>query len=534
MLSIAQALPPRALWPRRIPDRVQDQVSLAGDVRRSGTANLSQALVDRHVCDGRADAVAVIAGRRYVTYRSLQAHVNRLSNHLVAAGVAPGDRVVLRLRNDDRSVAAWLAVQRVGAVAVVTPTAARARELAHILNDVEPRACLTDASLAPDLERAMPGLIERPILIDIDAPIAIEGADVPARDGVASGAAPGLGDLAAISYTSGTEVDPKGACYFVSDLLAVADAYAGQVLRLSSSDIIGGPLSLSFAFGLGAMLVFPLSAGACSVLLDGFNADTLLHVIASHRITVLCATATTYRMLLRLPDLESRADFRSLRLAVSSGERLEAETALEWRHRTSVELIDSFGTTEMCHVFLSQRPGAIEPGSLGTPVPGYEVRVVDNDLRDVAAGTPGALAVRGPTGCVYWRRQGAQSRYVRDGWNLTGDVVTRDADGRFWFRGRRDDLIISAGYKVSRAEVERVLRAHPGVEDASVLTEPDPVRGAVPAALIVCRPGTGDRDALARTIQQYLLNELSPYKCPRRLQIVDRIPSLATGGPVPA
>lgn len=520
MLSVSHALPPRPLWPRRIPDRVHEQISLAGEGRRPGTANLSQALVDRHVCDGRADAVAVIAGKRRVTYRSLQADVNRLSNHLVALGVAPGDRVVLRLKNDDRSVAAWLAVQRVGAVAVVTPTAARVRELAHILNDVEPRACLTDVSLAPDLERAMPGLVERPIMIDIDAPIAIEGADVPARDGVASGAASGLGDLAAISYTSGTEVDPKGACYFASDLLAVADAYAGQVLRLSSSDIVGGPLSLSFAFGLGAMLVFPLSAGACSVLLDGFNADTLLHAVASHRMTVLCATATTYRMLLRLPDLESRTDFRSLRLAVSSGERLEAETALEWRRRTSVELIDSFGTTEMCHVFLSQRPGAIEPGSLGTPVPGYEVRVVDDDLRDVATGTPGWLAVRGPTGCVYWRRQSAQSRYVRDGWNLTGDVVTRDAAGQFWFRGRRDDLIISAGYKISRAEVERVLRAHPGVEEASVLAEPDPVRGVVPAALIVCGPGTGDRDAFARAIQQYLLSELSPYKCPRRLEFV--------------
>jgi len=153
-------------------------------------------------------------------------------------------------------------------------------------------------------------------------------------------------------------------------------------------------------------------------------------------------------------------------------------------------------------------------------VPGYEVRVVDDDLRDVATGTPGWLAVRGPTGCVYWRRQSAQSRYVRDGWNLTGDVVTRDAAGQFWFRGRRDDLIISAGYKISRAEVERVLRAHPGVEEASVLAEPDPVRGVVPAALIVCGPGTGDRDAFARAIQQYLLSELSPYKCPRRLEFV--------------
>jgi 2-aminobenzoate-CoA ligase len=287
--------------------------------------------------------------------------------------------------------------------------------------------------------------------------------------------------------------------------------------------VIGGPLGLSFAFGLGALLVFPLFAGACTVLFDHFHAETLLQSIASHRMTVLVGTATTYRLLLRIPDLESRTDFRSLRLAVSAGEPLDAETVRAWKRRTSVELIDSFGTTEMCHVFLSQRPGSAVLGSLGTPVPGFRIRVVDDDLRDVALGSPGLLAVQGPTGCVYWRREAAQRKFVRRGWNLTGDVVVGDAAGQFWFRGRRDDLIISAGYNISPAEVEAVLKAHPAIADAAVVAAPDPIRGAVPKACVVLQSNVHQSDCLISEIHAYLQRELAGYKCPRQFEFVNRI-----------
>jgi 2-aminobenzoate-CoA ligase len=243
--------------------------------------------------------------------------------------------------------------------------------------------------------------------------------------------------IAVIAYTADAEsVAPKGACHSIADLLATADTYARQILEIGPEDVIGGPISPAFAFGLGAKLVFPLRAGATTVLVENFDAEALSASIGREGMTLLFGTATAYRLLLRAPDCDRHMDFGSLRLAISSGERLDADLAVEWKRRTGVELLDGFGTTEMAHI-LSQRAGGGGSGQLGAAVPGYDVRVVDDAFADAAAGVAGRLIVRGPTGCRYWRRPEAQRRYVQRGWNVTGDVCVRDDGLRFV--GRADD-----------------------------------------------------------------------------------------------
>jgi 2-aminobenzoate-CoA ligase len=310
----------------------------------------------------------------------------------------------------------------------------------------------------------------------------------------------------------------------MSDILASADTYARSILACSPADVLAGHLSLGYAYGLGSLLVFPLRFGARVVLDATRSLDDLLDAIQTHRVTIMFGSATSYRLMLRMPYLERRFDLRSLRLCVSAGEALDAETAVEWRSRTGAELIDSFGTTEMCHVFLSQRPGLVVPGTLGEAVPGYEIRIVNEELEDVTAGVPGRLAVHGPTSCRYWRRPAAQHEYVRGGWNITGDICVRDESGHIRYRGRDDNLIVSAGHNISSAEVAQVLREHPAVLDALVSGDSDPIRGAVPKAFVVLKPDAIESAGLTLAIQQHVQRELASYKCPRRMEFVSELP----------
>jgi 2-aminobenzoate-CoA ligase len=214
---------------------------------------------------------------------------------------------------------------------------------------------------------------------------------------------------------------------------------------------------------------------------------------------------------------------------VSAGEPLPAAVYEEWHRRTGVEILDGIGSTEMFHIFISARPGRIRAGSTGTVVPGYEARVVDEQLHDVARGTPGLLAVRGPTGCRYWRKPERQRDYVRGGWNITGDVYRQDEDGYFWYQCRNDDLIICGGYNIAGPEVENVLLEHEAVLEAAVVASPDPVRGAVPKAFVVLKDGVAPSAALAAALQDHVKRELAAYKYPREVEFVAALPRTETG-----
>ncbi len=520
-------LPPPELWP--------DRIYSLPEVQYPSMLNVARELVDSHVDAGRGDAIALVGAQERLTFGELQERVNRIGNALKDLGVGVGDRVVMRFPNRPEFVATWLAVQKIGAVGVSTMPMLRARELAYIVNDAEAKACVVAGDFVGEIERAWPDLKHPPALV-IGSPSGATSlpswtlSDLIAQSSPRLDAhAAGRDDLALLAYTSGSTGVPKGACHSASDMIASADSYARYVIKPSASDVFGGHPTLAFTFGLGGLLVFPYRFGARTVLLDSFTPERLLELIGRERITVLFCAATTYRLLLQVADLERRFDLSSLRLCVSAGEPLPRPVYDEWIDRTKVEVIDSLGTTEMFQVFVCQRPGQVRPGATGLPVPGYDVRIVDDQLNEVPRGTPGLLAVRGPTGCRYWRKPDRQREYVRGGWNLPNDVCIQDADGYIWYQCRNDDMIICAGYNIAGPEVEAVLLEHPAVLEAAVVASPDSVKGHVPKAFVVLKPGRTPSESLAAELQDLVRRELANYKYPRKVSFVSALPKTETG-----
>jgi len=486
------------------------------------TLNLTSRLLDDHVERGNGERTATLEAGPRTTYRALQRLTNRIGNGLRRLGVQRGDRVAMRFLNGAPFVATWLAVQKIGAVGVATMPMLRARELTYIVNDSETSVVVCQRSLIDELDRARPAFDHAVTVVDEHSLIADDADRLDAEP-------VGRDDVALIAYTSGSTGVPKGTTHTPAAILASADCYGRHVLESRPDDVFGGHPTLAFTFGLGGLLVFPLRVGACTSLVERFSPETLVARIAADRITVLFCAATTYRLMLQDPDLERAHDLSSLRLCVSAGEPLPATVYEEWRRRTGVEILDGIGSTEMFHIFISARAGLVRPGSTGTPVPGYDARVVDEQLQEVARGTPGLLAVRGPTGCRYWRKPDRQREYVRGGWNVTGDVYRQDEDGYFWYQCRNDDLIICGGYNIAGPEVENVLVEHDAVLEAAVVASPDAVRQQVPKAFIVLKPGVAASSALATELQDHVKRELAPYKYPREIEFVDALPRTETG-----
>ncbi|HAK56509.1 MAG: benzoate-CoA ligase family protein [Vicinamibacterales bacterium] len=519
--------PPVELWPERIYTLPEFEY----DARIS----LASTLLDAHVENGRGDRVAIVHGERRITYAQLQRTVNRIGNGLRAQGLKPGGRVLLRMPNRPEFVATWLAVQKVGAVCVSTMPMLRARELAYVIRDSEACLAVVAEELLGEMEQAVEASATPPTVVTAADDETRSGAGLTLDALMMTGAETleahpvDRDDVAIIAYTSGSTGQPKGACHAPIDILASADAYARQVLGASPDDVFGGHPTLAFTYGLGAGLVFPMRVGATTVLLDRFSPEALLDATARHGVTLLSCGATTYKMLLQIDDLERRFDLSRLRLCISAGEPLPRSVHDEWLRRTGVEVLDGLGTTEMFHIFVSARPGDRRPGSTGRAVPGYEVRIVDDQLQEVPRGTPGLLAVKGPTGCRYWRKPERQRDYVREGWNIPNDICVQDEDGFIWYQCRNDDLIISAGYNIAGPEVEAVLIEHPAVLEAAVVATPDAIKGHVPKAFVVVKPDATPGPDLAHDLQEHAKRELAPYKYPRKVEFVEALPKTETG-----
>jgi 2-aminobenzoate-CoA ligase len=337
-------------------------------------------------------------------------------------------------------------------------------------------------------------------------------------------------DVAMIAYTSGSTGTPKGCVHFHRDILASADTYARHVLQPSEDDRFGGHPTLAFTFGTGGLLVFPFRFGASTVLSGPFAPESMLQTFARHRVTVCFCAPTSYRLMLGVEAMARRFDLGALRSGVSAAEPLPAATWDEWRRATGVELLDGIGSTEMFHIFVSSLPGRVRPGATGFPVTGYDCRVVDESGREVERGQAGLIAIKGPTGCKYWRTPERQAEYVRfNGWNVTGDVFVQDADGYFTYQCRSDDMIVSGGYKIPGPEVEHVLDEHPAVAESAVVAAADPTRGFIVKAFVVLKPERAPSPELAGELQDHVKRELAPYKYPRAVEFVERLPRTETG-----
>ncbi|WP_280900628.1 MULTISPECIES: AMP-binding protein [unclassified Streptomyces] len=454
------------------------------------------------------------------TYGTLRARVDRLAHLLTGdLGVVPGNRVLLRGPTTPWLAACWLAVLKAGAVAVTVLAQQRPHELATMCGIARIGHALCDIRAVDDLAKAeIPGL--RITTYGGDAPDDLLNREAPGTPYPAVRTA--ADDVALIAFTSGTTGRPKGCMHFHRDVLAIADTFSKHVLRPHVDDVFAGSPPLGFTFGLGGLVIFPMRAGASSLLLEQAHPRQLLPAIAEHRVSVLFTAPTAYRAML---DELDAYDVSSLRRCVSAGENLPAATWQAWRERTGLRIVNGIGATELLHIFISAADEHIRPGTTGVPVPGWQARVVDETGHEKPDGEPGLLAVRGPVGCRYLADP-RQREYVRDGWNFTGDTYIRESDGYFRYVARADDMIISAGYNIAGPEVEDALLRHPDVVEAAVVGRPDEARGQVVVAYAVLKEGA-ERDAEA--LRTFVKGELAPYKCPREIVFLEALPRTATG-----
>jgi 2-aminobenzoate-CoA ligase len=516
------SLPPAEQWPDLLLDRPEFQYP--------ERLNAAVELTDRMVEKGFGDNTALIGNGRRRTYKELADWSNRLAHALVEDfGVKPGNRVLVRSGNNPAMVAAWLAVTKAGAVAVNTMPMLRAGELTKIVDKAEVSLALCDSRIADELVACAKDsrFLKKVINFDGTANHDAELDRVALSKSVKFAAVQtGRDDVALLGFTSGTTGEPKATMHFHRDLLIVADGYAREVLAVTPDDVFVGSPPLAFTFGLGGLAVFPLRFGATATLLENASPANMVGIIETYKATISFTSPTAYRAMMAAMD--AGADLSSLRMAVSAGETLPAPVFEEWTRKTGKPILDGIGSTELLHIFITNRLGDAKGGATGKPVAGYEARIVDDDMNEVTDGTIGHLAVRGPTGCRYLADT-RQAKYVRDGWNLTGDDFLRDKDGVFHFAARADDMIISSGYNIAGPEVEAALLAHPEVAECAVVGAPDEARGQIVEAHVVLREGIAGDEACAKRLQDHVKAAIAPYKYPRSVKFVAALPKTQTG-----
>ncbi len=494
-------LPPFDQWPELRLDRPEFQYP--------DYLNAAVELTDRNVEKGFGDRVALIGNGRQRTYKELADWSNRLAHALVENyGVKPGNRVLIRSGNNPALVAAWLAATKAGAVVVNTmPMLRIADELV---------ACAKTSRFLKQVVN-FDGTSNHDAELDrvaLSKPVRFEAVKT------------GRDDVALLGFTSGTTGEPKATMHFHRDLMIIADGYASEVLNVTPDDVFVGSPPLAFTFGLGGLAIFPLRFGATATLLENAAPPEMVKIIETYKATICFTSPTAYRAMMAAMD--KGADLSSLRLAVSAGETLPAPVFESWTRKTGKTILDGIGSTELLHIFITNRVGDAVGGTTGHPVSGYEAKIVDDDMNELPPGSVGKLAVRGPTGCRYLADK-RQSNYVRNGWNLTGDTFVRDENGRLAFVARSDDMIVSSGYNIAGPEIEAALLTHPAVAECGVVGAPDEARGMIVKAYVVVAPGVAADDALTTALQDHVKREIAPYKYPRAIEFVTQLPKTETG-----
>ena len=516
-------LPPFDLWPKLLLDRPEFQYP--------EYLNAAVELTDRNVERGFGDHIALIGNGRRRTYKELTDWTNRLAHALVENyGVKPGNRVLIRSGNNPALVAAWLAATKAGAVVVNTMPMLRAGELKKIVDKAEISLALCDSRIADELiacakdSKFLKQVVSFDGTSNHDAELDRVALDKPVTfDAVKTG----RDDVALLGFTSGTTGEPKATMHFHRDLLIIADGYAKEVLNVTPDDIFVGSPPLAFTFGLGGLAIFPLRFGATATLLENASPPNMMQIIDTYKATICFTAPTAYRAMLAAFD-KGTADLSSLRIAVSAGETLPAPVFEDWTKKTKKPILDGIGSTEMLHIFITNRIGDSVAGATGRPVGGYEAKIVDETMKDLPRGEVGRLAVRGPIGCRYLADK-RQTGYVKEGWNLTGDTFMQDKDGRFHFVARADDMIVSAGYNIAGPEVEAALLTHADVAECAVIGSPDGERGQIVEAFIVLKAGVVGDELCRKNLQDHVKATIAPYKYPRAVNFVEALPKTESG-----
>ncbi len=526
---MAEYLPPREFWPKRV-------YTLPEFATYAQRFNPTEELLGKAVAAGRGERTAVLFEDQRITYNQLLTQANKLANALRGLGVKEGDRIVLRTPNIPPALVANFAILKLGAVCTPTSPLFSRHEIAHVANDSEAVAIIVSAMLLGEVEAARENFqtIKHIIVIGGDA------AEVKAKGFLAYGELLQSGgptidpvlrnreDVGLLMYTSGTTGRPKGTVHLVEELLIVPDGFGKYGWRVTENDVIGGSAPLAFGAGYSSYATIPFRFGAAASLIAKFEPEKMFDTIQKHRISILTLAPTAYRKMLQVPDAKTKFDLSSLRVCTGGGESLTAPTYHAWKEKFGLEIFEGLGTTEMMYVFASNVVSRkAKPGSFGQAVPGYELKVINEENEEAITGTIGHFVACGPTGTIYWRDPDKQRHAITpEGWNRAGDFVYVDADGYFWFVSREDDIIKSSGYRIGPEEIEITVATHPAVADVGVIGVPDEVRGQIAKAFVVLKPGetlTPD-DLLA-----FCKGKIATYKLPREIVIVDELPRTPTG-----
>ena len=497
--------------------------------------NAAAYFVDRHLEEGRAGATAIECGERRVAYGELHEQVNRLGTALrERLGVRPEERVLLLMLDSPEMIYSFFGAIKIGAVPVPINTLWTPADYEFVLHDARPRVVIITDSLRPRIVDA----VRRCRWVRHLVVFGEAGDGEIGFDELVGG---GWRELEAEStsadapafwlYSSGSTGSPKGCVHLQHDMLVCANNYARGVLGMSSQDRCFSVAKLFFAYGLGNAMYFPLAVGATSILWPGVVTPPVVYdLIERYRPTVFYSVPTHFAMMLAHHREGRDFDLSSIRSAVSAGEALPPVVHARFRERFGVEILDGIGSTEVLHIFISNRPGQSRPGSSGQLVPGYDAQIVDEDGVAVAPGSTGQLLIRGDSTCAYyWNRHEKTKETIVGHWIRTGDHYRQDEDGFFWFAGRSDDMLKVGGLWVSPAELEQTLVEHPDVSGCGVAGRADRDGLIKPIAYVVVRDGVSATPELAAALQQFARERLAEYKRPRWVEFVQALPMTPTG-----
>jgi benzoate-CoA ligase family protein len=489
------------------------------------------------------DRLAILGTGRKYTYAQLDQFTTRMAQSLRFAGCQPGDRVLIVLPDSAEFVAAFLGAAKIGAIAVPVNPHARASDYRHYLANCGARVAMVHSSTVGEFAAEAPTKALDLLVIvdpksDTPRPERIARKIVALDDWLHAKTCSvqthltKADDVAFFLYTSGSGGAAKAAVHRHGDMLTTSRNFAESVLQLRADDRLYSVSKLYFAYGLGNGMYFPLFFGASTILNpERPNAMEIADTINRFKPTVFFAVPTFYARLLQEAERGMRIDFSSVRLAVSAGEALPPEVFERFRARFGIEILDGIGSTEMLHVFLSSRPGKVRAGSCGDQVPGYEVKILDDADVPVPDGEVGNLWVKGASAFTeYWQNAELTAKTKHDGWVVTGDKFTRDADGYFHYCGRSDDMMKVAGMWVSPGEVENALMGHPAVSECAVVGQTDSVGLVKPVAYIVLRPSViRPGGGLDSEIHGWLRTRMPQFKCPHDFRFVTELPKTSTG-----
>jgi benzoate-CoA ligase family protein len=496
--------------------------------------NFAADILSRNLAAGRGGKPAYIDHRGSCTYSDLADRVERFGHVLRALDIRGEERILICLTDTVDWPTAFLGAIKAGVVAVPVNTLLTEDDYQFMLADSRARLLVVSEELYARFAKAIAAAKNslHVIVSGDNAQGHARFADVLAaakRDAVTAPTT--RDDICFWLYTSGSTGKPKGAVHTHADLAFTNDLYARPILGITENDICYSVAKLFFAYGLGNALTFPMSAGATTVLLPSRpTPEAVADILKNHRVTVFYAVPTFYAGFLASPAAPQRAEV-NMRVCVSAGEALPTDVGRRWSERYGTDILDGIGSTEMLHIFLTNRPGEVKYGTSGKPLPGYDLRLIDDDGNEIKTrGEMGELQVRGPTSAMmYWNnREQSRSTFLGE-WTRSGDKYVEDDDGYFVYCGRRDDMMKVSGMYVSPFEVEGALQSHPDVLEAAVVGWPDGDKLIKPKAFVVLKAPERGNDALARSLQDHCRKSLAPYKYPRWLEFRADLPKTATG-----